>query len=649
MKKKLILINGNLFVLLLFIMFQGINLTSLHAGNDPKYKVADIPKELKRGAIAVIRNQKRIFIRKSLTDAVYKVTEVVTILNKKALDYAYFNVPYDKFSKIRNIKGVIYDEFGNVVKKFNKDDIMDVSAISGGTLFSDARFKYIDPKYRTVPFTIEYSYDYIYEGILSTPSWFIYPGYRVSIEKSSFSVTTTGDLQLRYYSRNIDIEPKMIVDKGNITYKWEVSNLVAIKKEPFSRPLFETTPIVFTAPSDFSIEDVIGNSSSWENFGNWISILNDGRGDISEETQKEIKALLSDTVSELENVKILYQWMQDKTRYVSIQIGIGGWQPMLAEEVDNFSYGDCKALTNYMHSILEVAEIESHYTLVRAGYSAYRIRTNFPSNQFNHAILCVPINNDTIWLECTSQQNPFGYLGDFTDDRDVLVITDEGGKIAHTSVYDKNDNYKITHAIVVINNYGDGNAIVDVKNSGMYYDDLVYVMLSTEKDRTEMVINSIDIPSFELENYSFVETKSIVPVVDEKIELKIKSYATKLGKRLLFEVNILNKSNYQFKRTSKRRNDIVIRREFKESDTIVFMIPNNYKVEAIPSPIKLNTEFGTYSAQVLNDSTQLTYIRNFELNKGTYPSTNYSDFKKFSADIRNADNMKIVLINSTVN
>ncbi len=38
--------------------------------------------------------------------------------------------------------------------------------------------------------------------------------------------------------------------------------------------------------------------------------------------------------------------MQGKTHYISIQVGIGGYQPFLASDVDRLNYGDCKALVN---------------------------------------------------------------------------------------------------------------------------------------------------------------------------------------------------------------------------------------------------------------------------------------------------------------
>ena len=71
-------------------------------------------------------------------------------------------------------------------------------------------------------------------------------------------------------------------------------------------------------------------------------------------------------------------------------------------------------------------------------------------------------------------------------------------------------------------------------------------------------------------------------------------------------------------------------------------------MESLPKTIEINSEFGNYSTQIFADSTSLTYIRNFELNKGSFPNTSFTDFKQFSADIRNADNQKAVLIKKAI-
>ena len=107
--------------------------------------------------------------------------------------------------------------------------------------------------------------------------------------------------------------------------------------------------------------------------------------------------------------------MQKKTRYVNVSIGIGGWQPFDAATVDKTSYGDCKALSNFTKSLLSVVGIKSFYALNNAGSDANSIDRSFPSAQFNHAFVCVPLDRDTIWLECTNQRYPCGFNSDFTD------------------------------------------------------------------------------------------------------------------------------------------------------------------------------------------------------------------------------------------
>mgnify|MGYP001126063175 FL=1 len=97
-------------------------------------------------------------------------------------------------------------------------------------------------------------------------------------------------------------------------------------------------------------------------------------------------------------------------RYISVQIGIGGWKPISAEEVDENKYGDCKGLTNYTKALLRTVGIESNYCVVSAGSEIKDISEDFPSMQGNHVILNIPQEGKSdLWLECTSQDTPFNF------------------------------------------------------------------------------------------------------------------------------------------------------------------------------------------------------------------------------------------------
>src|SRR4030095_3800912 len=136
--------------------------------------------------------------------------------------------------------------------------------------------------------------------------------------------------------------------------------------------------------------------------------------------------LVKDAPSESEKIKRIYEYMQNNFRYVSIQLGIGGYRPFSATFTDQKKYGDCKGLSNYMKAALKSVGIKSHIAIINAQYNAEPVDPDFPANNFNHAILCVP-GKDTIWLECTSSSAEFGKLGTFTENRNALLVTENGG------------------------------------------------------------------------------------------------------------------------------------------------------------------------------------------------------------------------------
>ena len=158
----------------------------------------------------------------------------------------------------------------------------------------------------------------------------------------------------------------------------------------------------------------------------------------------------------IEKAKIVYAFMQNKTRYISVQVGIGGWEPIAANKVDAVGYGDCKGLTNYTKALLDAVGVTSYYTVVFA-QDRRDIDKEFASLQGNHVILNIPNKGKDVWLECTSQTTPFGFLGDFTDDRNVLVITPEGGIIKRTPKYINKDNLQTINADITLKENGSVN------------------------------------------------------------------------------------------------------------------------------------------------------------------------------------------------
>lgn len=617
---------------------------SLYAQDNQIYKVSNISYEMKINAKAVYREEKIVFEIESPEKAHKEVHYAITILNENGIDDARFIQKYDKFSKIRRINGTIFDKDGKKVRKISNTEISDQSAVSGYSVYENNRIKFIDPKYHVVPFTIEYEYDIDYNGIINYPDWVIYKDYNTSIEKSTFQVKVPEDMKFRYMIKNMDLKPVITRETDLKIYSWEIRNQKAQKKESFSLGLASYTPVVYTGPVDFEIEGFYGNCESWKNFGLWFYDLNKGNNHLSPDSESRIRELVKDVPNDYAKIKILYKYLQNKTRYVSIQVGLGGWQPIDANIVDRLSYGDCKALTNYMKSMLEIAGIKSYYTLVNAGNNAGMLITDFPSNQFNHTILCVPYQKDTIWLECTSQYNPAGYIGTFTDDRKVLVINDKGGKLVNTISYTGKDHVRIRHITIYLEENGDGNAIVDSEYKGIFFDDLSAILHQNDKEKLNELNKRISIPSYELKNFSHKQSTGSVPSIQEQINLCLKNYCTILGNRMIVQLNLMNKIDEIPPRTDTRISKISIRRPITEIDTISYLIPKSYSVNKLPENFSVHSEFGEYNYELKVNNNQVKYIRCFKLNKGLYSPDKYTDFVDFFEKISQAEEVKMLLI-----
>jgi hypothetical protein len=623
-----------------FYLFTGMVLVSTML--NAQYKVSDIPAELKKNAKAVIRESSIAFHILSPGQAQEKVHKVITVLNENGMDMAQFMVDYSSFSKISGMKITLFDENGAKIKKVKNPEILDILAFDNSSVM-DVRYKFYDPKTSRMPFTIEYEYTRSIKGTFFFPDWDPIEDYNVSVEQSSYIVYLPADMEFRYLEKNLEKGVDVQMADGKTIYTWKVSSQSAIKSEWYDMPFYEYGPYVHMAPTDFEIEGFSGNSETWENFGKWVRDLNAGKDILLPETQHKILEMTKDAQNDFEKIKILYEYMQNKTRYMSIQLGIGGWQPFEASEVDKNSYGDCKALSMYMKSLLKYAGIPSHYALVYAGANAPLMVKDFPSSQFNHAFLCVPLGNDTVWLECTSQEYPCGYIGTFTDDRDVLIISDEGGKVVHTRAYQKNENIKSRNVLVQLS--VDGHGLVNVKTvyRGVRYDEMRRILWSDDTDRKKIIYNKIPIPNFQLEKFNYEVVKKPVPEVYENLEIIAINYASMLGDRMMMPLNIINKIEYVPKKTAERKSDIMIRRSIMDVDSVVYVVPEGFGIDKLPDNVEFASVFGSYSAKVSQHGNNVLYTREMSMNKGVYPLGSYNDFVDFYNQVSAADGAKMVL------
>lgn len=626
----------------------------LIAGDLPKYEVSKIPAELIKGAQAVVRADREVIDVQDIGRATKKMLYAITIFKEEADSYTTLKVSYDKLTKINYIEGRVYDQFGKVVSKLKKSDIQDVAAFDGASFVSDSRLKVAVLSRIDYPFTVEFEYEVEDKNLLHYENWYPQPNPKISVESSTFEVLIPMNFpDLRYYEQNLTtkVEISFVGEKRVYQWKWQ-SMPTTPKIEPYTPIASRKTQALYVAPAIFEVEGYKGEMTSWESLGKWNTLLSKGREELPPATQAKVIEMTANMPSKLDKIKTLYEYMQSKTRYVGIQLGIGGWQPFPAAEVDSKGYGDCKALSNYMKSLLKVVGIESYYTLIRAGADGEKdlFIPSFASRQFNHAILCVPIEKDTVWLECTSQSQAAGYMGSFTGDRYALLITPEGGKLVRTPTYRRKDNLLNRKAEVKLDLEGNATAEIKTQYTGLQQDEAnidYYTTLSKEEQK-KWLYEHIKIPNFEITDFSLSRYKSRIPTVEENLSLKIKTLASKSGKRLFLQPNLLSIWEKIPADMENRNNEMqVTDYDYTDNDTISFQLPEGYYLEHKPEDVNLKSVFGEYKTTVKFEANKVLYIRQISINKGIFPKEKYKEWVDFYKNVAKADKMKIVAVSKT--
>jgi transglutaminase-like putative cysteine protease len=633
----------------------------------PKYPVEAIAPALRENAHAVVRAYDEVVTVKSTSQLVKNVHQVVTILGGDAGDeYGVLRVPYDALDHLNYLRGAVYDAQGHLVHQLRPAEIGDQGlGSSGGSFMTDLRVRYADLRQPTLPYTVEFDYEITSNNTLFYPNWQPQDDENIALESATLQVTTPTALPLRYEEQLLPAGAATapMVAGGLTTYRWQLAARPAVEAEPLSPPLSELLPAVHLAPATFEVQGYAGALDSWQNLGLWSYQLGKGRDVLPPALTAKMAQLMVTDPDPRARARKVYEYLQSSTRYVSVQLGLGGWQTAPATAVATGGYGDCKALSNYTCALLKAAGLPAYVALVGAGYNHADVRPNFPSSQFNHAILCMPLAArgataaDTVWLECTSQTDAFGYMGSFTGNRQALLLTPEGGRLVATPRYGAQANRQQRRTDLWLDATGNAKATVRTQRVGLAQDTYAQLLHGADpEDQKKYVANHLHLNHFTITNLRLTAptaTAPALPSVVEQLGLDLPSVATTAGRRLLLEPNLLGRLAALPAQVGPRQSALALPPASLTQDTVRLHLPTGFKAENLPQPVQLTSAYGTYTSTctALPDGT-LQYVRQLETRRPagsrTLPAAKYTEYQDFRRKINQADHTQVVLVSAGV-
>jgi len=629
-----------------------------------KYPADAIAPALRENAHAVVRAYDKVVTVKSASQLTETVHRVVTVLDEAGSeDYGREIVYYDALNRISYLRGAVYDAQGHLLHQLRAAEVHDQGlGSSGGSLMTDTRVRYADLRQPTTPYTVEFDYEVVSENTLFYPSFQPQHDENVSIEGATLQVTTPTALPLRFQEQLLPAGAASAptVAGSQTTYRWQLPAAPAVEEEPLAPPLAELLPAVHLAPATFEVQGHPGSLASWQSLGQWVYQLGQGRDALPPALTARMAQLITVAPDPRERARRVYEFLQGSTRYISVQLGLGGWQTAPASAVVTGGYGDCKALSNYTCALLKAAGLPAYVALVGAGAEHADVRAAFPSSQFNHAILCMPLAAhgaapaDTVWLECTSQTEAFGYMGSFTGNRHALLLTPEGGRLVATPRYGAQANRQQRRTDLWLDASGGAKATVRTRRLGLAQDRYAQLLHDADpEEQKKYVSNRLRLSHFTITGLRLAAAPAgALPGVVETMGLELASVGTAAGRRILLEPNLLGRLGALPAQVGPRQSPLALPPASLVQDTVRLHLPTGFRVENLPQPTQLTSAYGTYSSTctALPDGT-LQYVRQLETRRPggpTLPAAKYPEYKAFRHKVSQADNAQVVLVKTDV-
>lgn len=600
-----------------------------------------------RAADVVVTNLHTDVYWRSLKDCSWKESRTYCINNSRGRGHAEFSVGCNDNLRLISFAGYVTDASGKIIHKFKKSDLQRTElsselASNNYTLMCG----YVPPSY---PVTVTFEWEMQNrDNIISFPVFFPQEGFDVAVEHASYSIKASGGLDVIYSIHNTDL-PVVRSDNpdGSTSYSIVADSLQAVEREPSMRPASEIFPLVMFSPRNFSYYNTRGCLDTWLSLGNWVSGLLNGRDELPDDLAARLHDITASCNTEYEKINNIYSLLAEHTRYVSIQLGIGGFQPMSAADVWRKGFGDCKALVYFMKSMLGEVGIKSDYVLISTKYKRLESTTaNF--RRINHVILAVPVSGDdgaadTLWVECTNPSLPLGYLHDGIAGHDAIVLDDSGCHLQQVPEWSEKDN--VWHKDIRISLNGDGRAALSIQSrwSGACYEmaDGMVRLDKSERQKTLCRMFRLPQPEFGSDIDIVNNADSCNVVLDADVVSN--KYAVPNGNRIML---VPSPSYCPFateKAGKDRKHDIYEPSGFTYRENISINIPSGFKVEACPADMSYSNVFGHVEMRTSVSGNVINVFIETAANKGVFQPDKYDEYILLRNNYVAAYSRKIVL------
>jgi hypothetical protein len=576
--------------------------------------------------------------------ALYTHHRIMKIFSDPGKRYSRQEIPFNQSVSVIKIKArTIHPDEEEFL--LETEDIRERSLFSDYVLYSDSKVKEFYFPRATRNCVVEYEYQLRFSSLLYWSDWFFQSHLPTLHSKYTLATPRYFDVNVRVL--NDKIVPKVDFRKGKKLFVWETFNQEAIRQEVFMPPAADLASRVAFSPIEFKFEGKTYPSATWDDIAGWYRDISQAGSVSTEELNLLAHELTSGLHSREEKMKVLFDYIQEHVRYISVAVGTGAFKPLPCDEILEYGYGDCKDMAALLTTLLNAVEIEA-FPAMLSTKGHRKVLTDMPKvKQFDHVVTAVPSADSYIWLDPACRNCRFGELPYEDQGASALVVRPDGGELTITPETEEDTNFTRTLWEVKLNSDGSAWGEVTIQAAGQ--EGLAFRASLTElKPQRRRKALSGYLSSWFTDPYllgaefrNFEEKDSSISV---RASFEAERFGVEREDRLFLPVNLhtQNYLNLMFPH-AERRSPVIFDYRFINTDQLNISVPEGFQIEYLPDPVRLDESFGLFESTYRSEEDRVLHRRVFVRKELLAPVADYDRLKDFYDQAAAADNQWIIL------
>jgi len=594
-----------------------------------------------------------------------QVRVVYKILRPSGRDYGIAAVSFNAHTKINGMRGWCIPAQGKDYEVKDKEAIeASLPKVAGSELISDVKDKLLQIPAADPGNIIGYEYEQEEQPLVLQDFWDFQR--EIPVRETHYSLQLPPGWEYKAsWLNHAEVKP---TQAGSNQWQWVMSDVAAIRPELDMPPMQGVVGGMILSFFPSGGPSVRNGFSNWREMGAWLGNLEQGRIDASPQIKAQVATLIAGKTTTLQKMKALADFVQHNIRYVSIQLGIGGWQPHPAADVFSHRYGDCKDKATLMRSMLREIGVDSYQVAINTERGSITPET--PAYRgFDHEITVVKLPDDVkdaslvatiehprlgrlLFFDPTDEMTPFGQISGSLQANYALVVTPEGGDLIELPRQPSSMNSIERTGKLTLDPMGTLKGEVNETRVGdrAWSQRWRLRTVTNEADRKKPIEDLLagSLSLFQLTRATVVNLDQTDQPFGFKYSFEAPNYAKNAGGLLLVRPRVLGvKTSGILETKEPRKFPVEFEGPSRDTDTFEITIPPGYVVDDVPPPVNADYSFASYHAKTEVTGNLIRYSRTLEYKELSVPVARADELKKFYRIIASDERNTVVLKSGT--